>query len=313
MPHIVPARQKYEDSGIEMARFFAFHNLPDLIFKQTDTASTENPMRKVLALSLILLLSISCSRIPEPIGYEHTTQAKMQAAYHWDVLASDVANRINNELIIHDYTLKPVYVKTTCGDEDRPCEPYETSTFNEAFRDLLITELVRFGVPVRQHYDEEAITVHYKVQLVYHSAARVRTMRPGLLTALTAGIMVLRNAPVEFLAIGAAGIVDYMNTTAVNSSKHEVLITTSMVAKDRYLFRSSDIYYINDKDFHQYQGGVMPKAAEIQLVAPDSTMQSTPKNIPDLTDEMESSDELLPEELTLPSTTVKEKTTSRDI
>ncbi len=227
-------------------------------------------MRTAIVIGLALFLVTSCARVPEPIGYEHTVQPKMQAAYHWDVLASDVANRINNELIIHDYAQTPVFVKTTCGNEDTPCKPHETSTFNEAFRDLLITELVRFGVPVRQQYDEEAITVHYKVQLIYHNSSRVRTIRPGLLTALTTGIMVFRNAPVEFQAIAAAGILDYLNTTAVNSSDHEVLITTSMVTNDRYLFRTSDIYYINDKDFNQYKENAMQQGAEIQLVAPDS-------------------------------------------
>lgn len=238
-------------------------------------------MRTPLVICLALALSFfaGCARIPEPIGYEYTAQPKMQAAYHWDVLASDVANRINNELIIQDYAQTPVYVKTTCGDEDTPCQPQQTSTFNEAFRDLLITELVRFGVPVRQKDNEEAITVHYKVQLVYHHSQRVRTIQPGLLTSIAAGIMVLRNAPFEIQTIAAAGLIDYMNTAAVSSSAHEIIITTSIVAKDRYLFRTSDIYYINDKDFQQYQDTSMQQAAEIPLIGPTThTKPKVPNN-----------------------------------
>jgi hypothetical protein len=203
----------------------------------------------------------------------------MQAAYHWVVLASDVANRINNELVINDYAQTPLYVKATCGDEDSPCAPQETSTFNEAFRDLLITELVRFGVPVRQQANEESITVHYKVQMVRHNSHRVRPIQPGFLTSLAAGIMVLRNAPFEIQAVAAAGVLDYLNTAAVHHSAHEVIITTSMIAKDQYLFRTSDLYYINDKDFSQYQDSGMAQTAEIQLVSPAAArrMQASPE------------------------------------
>lgn len=225
-------------------------------------------MRITVVISLALALVTGCARIPEPIGYQYTTQPKMQAAYHWVVLASDVANRINNELVIGDYAQTPVFVKDTCGDEDRPCAPQQTSTFNEAFRDLLITELVRFGVPVRQQEDEEAITVHYKVQLVYHNSRRVRTIQPGFLTGLAAGIMVLRDAPFEVQTIAAAGVLDYLNSAAVGKSAHEIIITTSIVARGHYLFRTSDLYYINDKDFYQYQDFGMSQAAEIKLVSP---------------------------------------------
>jgi hypothetical protein len=245
-------------------------------------------MRTTAFVALQILFLSSCARIPEPVGYEYSEQPKMQAAYHWDVLASDVANQINNELIINDYLQTPVYVKATCGDENTPCEPYQTSSFDEAFRDLLITDLVKFGVPVQQEKIEEAITVHYKVQVIYHKAKRVRTIRPGLMTSIATGIMVFRNVPHEFKTIAAAGMVDFMNTAAVQSAAHEVIITTSMVAKDRYLFRTSDMYYINDRDFFQYQNSTS-QATELKFVAPDipikksmpQVMENEPATKPD--------------------------------
>lgn len=218
---------------------------------------------------LTLLLLTSCARIPEPISYPYTQQPKMQAAHHWDILANDVANQINNELIINDYLETPVYVKTTCGDEDSPCEPYETSSFNEAFRDLLITELVSFGVPVQQQPDEDAIVVHYKVQVVYHKAPRARTIKPGFITSIATGIMVFRSAPHQFRTIASAGLADFMNQAAVMHSSHEIVISTSMVSKEKYLFRSSDIYYINDRDFlHYYESD--SNTSEIPLISPGS-------------------------------------------
>lgn len=225
-----------------------------------------------------LLFLSSCARIPEPISFSYTEQPKMQAAHHWDVLANDVANRINNELIINDYLETPVYVKTTCGDEDSPCEPNETSSFNEAFRDLLITELVGFGVPVQQQAIDDAIIIHYKVQVVYHKAPRVRTIKPGLITSLATGILVFRNAPHQFRTIATAGLIDLANQNAVMNSSHEVVISTSMVSRDKYLFRSSDIYYINDRDYmHYYDSG--GKSQEIPLISPGpDQMQSDEKS-----------------------------------
>lgn len=235
-------------------------------------------MRIIIFNCCFLLFLAGCARIPEPIGYQYTTQPKMQAAYHWVVLASDVANRINNQLVLSDYPQTPVYVRPTCGDEDFPCTAQETSTFSEAFRDLLITELVRFGVPVQKNPDEESITVHYKVQLVYHNAHRVRTVKPGVMTAIATGIMVLRNAPHELGTIAAVGLLDFMNTSAVNSSSHEVIITTSMIAKGKYLFRASDLYYINDADASQYRDIAINEAAEIPLVGPKgANTQATTK------------------------------------
>lgn len=225
-------------------------------------------MRIIFFIFLVLTLPTACARIPEPIGYQYTTQPKMQAAYHWVVLASDVANKINNQLILHDYARTPVYVRETCGDEDTPCTAQQTSPFTEAFRDLLITELVQFGVPVRNQPNDGSITVHYKVQLVHHNGPRLRTIQPGVLTSIATGIMVFRNASHELRTIAGAGLLDFMNASAVNSSSHEVIITTSMLAKEQYILRTSDIYYINDRDSGHYRHAGTHDAAEIPLVGP---------------------------------------------
>jgi hypothetical protein len=46
---------------------------------------------------------------------------------------------------------------------------------------------------------------------------------------------------------------------------YEVIITTSIINDNLYLMRKSDIYYINDTDFWQYQPSV--PAQEIQLTS----------------------------------------------
>ena len=220
-------------------------------------------MRAVLPLLLVLFLC-SCSRIPQPASYAYSEQQKMQAAHHWDVLASDVANQINNQLVISDYVDRSVFVKTTCGTDAVPCEQGRTTQFNEGFRDLLITRLVNFGVPTSSDKKVADIEVNYKVQVIYHAAGR-QTMAPGTLTALTAVVSVFRHAPGTLQAMALAAGLDIAFATSPINGHYEVIISTSMVTDEKYLFRTSDIYYINDPDFWHYQNA--PSAKTIRMVS----------------------------------------------
>jgi hypothetical protein len=223
-------------------------------------------MRPIVFTTIICLFILGasgCTRIPQPATYDFTEQQKMQAAHHWDVLANDVANQINKTLLHYEYTRVPVFVRTTCGNENTPCEPAETTQFNEGFRDLLITQLVHFGVPTNATEAPGAIVVNYKVQVVYHRDDRRSIRPPGILTALTSAVMVLRNASYDVQAIAAAAALDVANSATDNAGHYEVIITTSMVTDNKYLFRTSDIYYINDLDFWHYQNNAQTR--EIQI------------------------------------------------
>lgn len=224
-------------------------------------------MRYLTCIFLLFFVFACSARIPEPITYTYSQQRKMQASGHWGVLAQDLANRINNELIKSDNINKSVFVEQTCGDEGQVCEPLQTSTFNEAFRDLLITSLVGYGIPTKNKPDENSIEILYKVQVVRHHSQRIRSLQPGILTAISSAIVVLRNAPVELVTLAAGVALDVANSSLALNEKSEVIITTSMVTNNEYLFRASDIYYINDKDFWHYQEQ-RPRAANIQLSSP---------------------------------------------
>jgi hypothetical protein len=77
---------------------------------------------------------------------------------------------------------------------------------------------------------------------------------------------VLRNATPEVMALAIAGGVDYVNSSYARKTDVEAIITTSMVFRNKYFFRSSDIYYINNADYHQYQNN-KSTAKEIQLTS----------------------------------------------
>lgn len=223
-------------------------------------------MRPIVFTTLICLFILGgngCTRIPQPVTYDYTEQQKMQAAHHWDVLANDVANQIRETIQRHKYTGTPVFVRTTCGTENTPCKPGETTQFNEGFRDLLITQLVNFCVLTNAEEDPNAIIVNYKVQVVYHRDNRYAARPPGILTALSTAVHVLRNAPVTIQAIAGAAFLDASESATDDAEHYEIIITTSMITGNKYLFRTSDIYYINDLDFWHYQNNAQSKDIQI--------------------------------------------------
>lgn len=214
--------------------------------------------------ALALLLTGCTARIPEPVAYPYTQQKKSQAAGHWEVLARDVAGRINEQLVLTGNSDKSLFVEYTCGSDAVPCKPHETSPFNEAFRDLLITSLYNLRIPTRVEPDEETLAIDFKVQIVRHIARRPRTLQPGIITALSAGVAVLRNAPTSLLILASGGTLDMANTSMTHHGHYEVIITTSIAERGEYFFRSSDIYYINDPDFWHYME-TFPDSGQIRF------------------------------------------------
>ncbi len=225
---------------------------------------------RMLGVAVLCLLA-GCVRIPQPKSFPYSDQQKMQAAHHWNVLANDVANRINNELIRQHYLSTPVYVRYSSRPDSRTSS--ETSPFDEAFNDLLTTQLVNFGVCTLVAQEEAALVVDYKVQVVYHQSSRYQWPQPGVITALTAGILVLRDAPTELLALAAAAAADTLNATTVINGHYEIVITTSIADNNKYVMRTSDIYYINDADSWQYRQ--LNPAAEIELTDRNGTVPAS--------------------------------------
>jgi len=219
-------------------------------------------MRNGLFLMILTMaLGMGCTRGSGFFG----GQQEMESVSHWNVLANDVANRINEELIRQKYLSASVHVRHSCG-KPGACGASETFPFDEGFNDLLTTQLVEFGVNTVVAPDNASLLVEYKVQLVYHPAdSRVWTWpKPGVHTALAAGIVVLRDAPWELVAAAAA--LDAFRANYRASGQYEVIISTSIIDKKRYVMRSSDIYYIKNADFWQYRKA--NPAAEIQLTGP---------------------------------------------
>ncbi|MBU1001002.1 MAG: hypothetical protein KKE73_00590 [Proteobacteria bacterium] len=185
-----------------------------------------------------------------------TTQHKMQAAEHWDILAADVADQI--KLAVDER----VELRLLAIDVDTD----QRGPFNDVFQNLLKSQLVFRGLQVADK-QENQLKVKYRVQVVRHGS-RFQRPPPGLLTAIGAGIAVMRDhltvkanyaaAPIGLLADIGVGYLNF-------HSNHEVVITTEMVWKNRFVVHCSDIYYINDPDYKHY-GEPIPGVAAGQAI-----------------------------------------------
>ncbi len=197
-----------------------------------------------LFLALVLTLGGCASQLPRATSYPATSQNKMQAAQHWNVLADDVAEDIKKAVSDRpDLAGLPLFVKL----------PTETA-FAVTFHDLLTTRLVSRGmqVSVRQ---EDTLLVEYRVLCVLHKD-RFQRPRPGLLTALAAGVVVAKELGQTdnwiYAASGAGVLADMVAGYWSSESNHEVVISTALTYNNRYVMHTSSIYYINDPDWRQY-------------------------------------------------------------
>ncbi|MBE2295704.1 MAG: hypothetical protein IAF00_12170 [Phycisphaerales bacterium] len=166
-------------------------------------------MKISYALLVILCLGLGACTTPMPVetGYPLTYQQKMQSAHHWDVMATDVANWLQDALIGPSSGQDENQQQAAVAD-DRPIvtlyiqEPRYASPAGEAFSKLLATHLVERGFIVTTN-PSGGLPVSYDLQVV--------------------------------------------TDRLPNNTKDEVILNVSVMNAERYLIRYSNIYYVGDK------------------------------------------------------------------
>lgn len=207
----------------------------------------------VLPLLAVAALAGGCSTldVPRADNYPATGQKKARAVHHWDVLADDVAQRIAAKIGDWPVGEYPIYIP-----------PPGNSGFNLGFRKLLITQLVDRGITVSTH--PTAVELVFDAQIVQHQASAYNGLQMPF-TRLAAGVAVARDWNLYTqstasmvggaLAVGALLDISRLATqgaAAGGPTRTEVLITTSLESGQRYLARTSDVYYIDDDDTPLY-------------------------------------------------------------
>lgn len=203
-------------------------------------------------LILCLGLGACMSQVPVATTYPVTYQKKMQAAQHWDILAADVANRLRDSLIGPDGQGRPValYVQ----------QPRYDSEFGVAFHSLLVTHLLEQGFRMSEN-PAAGLPVTYDIQVVTHKDRGFIRPMPGVFTALTGSVLVLRDMAdhdaTAATMLGAVGL-DVATGFVTDNPDSELIVTTSVMSGDRYVARISDIYYISDNNVDQYYAKAPP-------------------------------------------------------
>ncbi|OAD21000.1 hypothetical protein THIOM_003252, partial [Candidatus Thiomargarita nelsonii] len=207
-----------------------------------------------LIATVTLLTACTHRPIPVATSYATTAQQKMQAAHHWNVLAYDVAKRLKKsvDLTFSNVVDKPpLVINITDEQEKKP--------FGKAFSNLLTTKLVQQGMIVLTgdtEYAGDNLVIDYDMQVIYHKDRRRTYWPPGLLTALTGGVFLVKQAIDNWQHPGLAAI-PFVIAGDIKSARSyqypgetntEVLITTLVTKNQQYIFGDSRIYYINDGD-----------------------------------------------------------------
>jgi hypothetical protein len=158
---------------------------------------------------------VGCAQAPRSSTYPYTEQPQMQAAHHWQGLASQVVGELIAR-IRAGYVSSTEAVYVQCDDQSPsvyiPCEvrsPYRTP-FSQAFHSFLITELTKQGIPVSFNQNNR-LKIDWALQPVVHNAYRIKPLPHS-----------------------------------------EVIITTTITESGDILWRDANIFYINDEDWWHY-------------------------------------------------------------
>ncbi len=179
---------------------------------------------------------------PAEARFEATTQLKAMSVSHWQAIADDLAKAVGEELKTRakPESFEGVYVQAEEG----------TSVFSSHLAVFLKDSFHKAGFTVFEEPREGVLTVDISNSFVAHTSAA--NMAPELKwTALTAGVMVLRevalaSAPVGLLA--SALSLDLTNKLTKSPTRAEVAVSATVSQGGKYLSRQTRVYYVEGLD-----------------------------------------------------------------
>lgn len=195
------------------------------------------------------IIFTGCAKQPKSENFFFSSQKKLQATHHWEILVKDLTSEIK----------KSEQLKFALGNSVS-IAPNDNSSFTQAFRSFLTTYLMNSGIQVNDKYD--GTKINWSLQLVEHQAYREHDPYPGRFSmayALGYGVYKIwenssRVTPGLLASAVAADIaaqVVSLDTMKVPGS--EIIINFSVLDKQNILlYRKSDIYYINGLDKSHY-------------------------------------------------------------
>ncbi len=213
----------------------------------------------LVIITLLLFSVVGCVQrnIPLATSYPITTQPKMQAAHHWEVLADHVAGRLAETL---DLTFPNAVVKPALFL--RYTQEHEKIPFGKAFFHLLTSRLVEKGLVVVNSAEySNVLILDYDMQVIHHKDRRKFYPPPGTYTGMGSLFWLVahgvdswgeRGLAVLPLGIGA-DIYSAVEHFLPGETNSEVIITTTVTMGQQTIFGSTNIYYINTRDDDHYE------------------------------------------------------------
>lgn len=198
----------------------------------------------IITISLLLVPTflISCtSQIPLATNYPYSEQQKMQAPHHWEVLAAEVVNQLNQSGKVSDSM--PIFVvpkfhlpakeDPTIWTATKPLakvdesDRFVTIPFKRAYQNYLITQLVNAGYTVVNRSKAAELVMTFDIQLVKHNNRPVRS--PDIISKF--GRVFAGAADGAYIGIKAG--------------PYEAVITTSVRKGNTYVMSHTGTYYID--------------------------------------------------------------------
>jgi len=206
----------------------------------------------VLVLPLFLAAcSTPYSETPVPSNFVVSKQLKLQTAEHWQIIANDVAKKINDAY----KASTPILIKTSKTD----------SQFNRVFKQQLSTALVNYGLIILIEPNGGFYELDIQTDLLKFSADRVKADTSMVPTSLATGVWSQDNTKIApYITKRDNGLHDgglaanefYWSSTEFAQGsvpQREVAIHINLTNKAQYIISDTRTYYISDSDDSLYR------------------------------------------------------------
>lgn len=209
-------------------------------------------MRFLIILLSLAMLSACVTNRPQAENFPQAQQKKLMAAQHWNFVAQDAVDRTRVILaekgFAHD---TPLYIL-----------PNTKTVFNFAFRKYLIANFIKAGAVVSTK-KEGALELEFDTQVIKH-ATSLRDpesfgYKPGMATVGVGGLWVLRDVfeHLNFFnglaTVGMAGAYDAYKAKNPGETNVELMVTTQITHRDRYVMLNADAYYIEHAESRLFE------------------------------------------------------------
>lgn len=196
------------------------------------------------------------SEAPLATNFPTNKQQKLQAASHWNVIASDVAKQLLVNLKAKS-GVSALYVNQGANKTE----------FDRIFGNQLISALMAEGFTVLKS-PSGALSVDVVTQSVQFSANRPQYNYAGVPTMLAGGVWALHQAsPAAIATAAVVGGDAYMWFRSEFSTgatpQNEIVITTSVSDSNQYLARTTSVYYVADSDASLYRAPAPVKTLNV--------------------------------------------------